>query len=87
MSHPKKSPKGLDERLALIIQHYPPSSSIFKAALDRFPRKEVARDDILDALALAITSLQLEGREATLPENPEKDNTGLPMEMVYALSR
>jgi predicted RNase H-like nuclease len=85
MSHPKKSPKGLDERLELLIQHYPSSSSIFKAALDRFARKEVARDDILDALALAITSLQLEGREATLPKRPARDVLGLPMEMVYAL--
>lgn len=83
MAHAKKSPKGVDERLELLTQHYPPSSSIFKAAFDRYPLKEVARDDILDALALAITAFQLEGREATLPERPERDNLGLPMEMVY----
>ena len=85
MPHAKKTLEGKDERLELLIQHYPTSSAIFKAALDRYLRKEVAQDDILDAMALAITAFQLEGREATLPQKPERDNSDLPMEMVYAL--
>ena len=83
MAHAKKSPEGVTERLELLIQHCPQASSIFKAAFDRYPLKEVARDDILDALALAISAHQLEGREATLPKRPERDNLSLPMEMVY----
>ena len=84
MAHYKKTPKGLEERLDLLKQYYPRSSSIYKAALDRYLRKEVGRDDILDALAVAVTASKLDKLEFALPENPEKDALGLPMEIVYA---
>ena len=85
MDHYKKSEDGLAERLALLKQHFPKSGAIYKAALGRYPRKQVARDDILDALALSITASLLAENEATLPENPDKDVIGLPMEIVYAI--
>ena len=45
-----------------------------------------AEDDILDALAAAITAkLGFPNNYKTLPENPPKDSTGLPMEMVYVV--
>jgi predicted RNase H-like nuclease len=83
MTHYKKTPEGLADRLNLLKRLYPMSSSIYKAALDRYLRKQVARDDIWDALALAATASHLKKHEATLPEHPEKDALGLPMEMVY----
>jgi hypothetical protein len=55
-------------------KYFPGSSAIYKAALDRYLRKEVGRDDILDALAVAVTASQLDGKyEANLPQYPEKD--------------
>jgi predicted RNase H-like nuclease len=84
MAHYKKTPKGLEERLELLKRHYPRSSAIYKAALGRYLRKHVGRDDILDALALAVTASKLDKNEATLPEYPGKDALGRPMEMVYA---
>ena len=42
------------------------------------------RDDLLDAMALALTAkLGADGFE-TLPEEPPEDSKGLPMEIVYA---
>jgi predicted RNase H-like nuclease len=84
MEHNKKTDKGLEERLEILKQHFSKSSAIYKAALDRYLRKEVARDDILDAIALAVTATNLSARGATLPEKPMKDSSGLPMEIVYA---
>jgi len=84
MDHYKKTPQGLKERLGLLKKHFPRSSAIYKAALDRYLRKEVGRDDILDALANAVTASQFNKNKASLPERPENDTLGLPMEVVYA---
>jgi predicted RNase H-like nuclease len=84
MEHPKKSIAGQEERLEVLQKVYPRSREVVKAALGRFLRKEVAKDDILDALANAVTATRLKEAGATLPEDPPKDRHGLPMEMVYA---
>ena len=39
-----------------------------------------SNDDLIDAFALALTA---QGELATLPENPEEDEQGLSMEIVY----
>ncbi len=85
LEHNKKTPKGLEERLEILIRHFPRSSLIYKAALDRYLRKEVSRDDILDAMALAISATNLSTRGVSLPEKSEKDSSGFTMEIVYAL--
>ena len=61
--------------------------AISKEIRCKYTKGQVADDDILDALALAITAKivsQNPGRLGTLPENPPPDSKGLPMEMVYA---
>jgi len=86
MEYYKKSKEGLAERLDILKSYFPRSSAIYKAALGRYLRKEVAKDDILDALALAITATMLDEGAKRLPETLEKDHLGLPMEIVYAIS-
>ena len=44
---------------------------------------DVADDDILDAMAAAITASTNPAALKTLPEHPTMDSRGLPMEMVY----
>ncbi len=85
MDHYKKSKEGLAERLEILKHNFPRSSAIYKAALDRYKRKEVARDDILDALVLAVTASMFDEGGVSLPQKPEIDRLGLPMEIVYAL--
>jgi predicted RNase H-like nuclease len=84
MRHRKKSAEGVAERLKLLQKIWPRSNSLYKTALERYPAKQIAPDDILDALANAVTALRLETASATLPEDPPTDRLGLPMEMVYA---
>ena len=43
----------------------------------------VAIDDILDACIAAVTASHSENGLATVPEKPEHDKHGLPMEIVY----
>ena len=88
----KKKPSGFDERLDVLRRCARDVDGIdvdamFKKARGKFTRTKVADDDILDALAIAITAkivTQNPDRLGTLPENPPTDSKGLPMEMVYA---
>ncbi|MGH8522109.1 MAG: DUF429 domain-containing protein, partial [Gammaproteobacteria bacterium] len=56
-----------------------------QAVQKRYPRSQVALDDVLDAYALAITANRLHGGSAMrLPElEPERDGNGLRMEIWY----
>lgn len=81
----KKKKEGIEERIEILEKVEPKAQEIFDAACSNFLRKDVARDDVLDALAAAVTA-RGEGQSGglqTLPENPDKDSKGLAMEMVY----
>jgi len=48
------------------------------------PKKHVADDDILDAIAALWTATRIvHGEAQTLPKSPPVDSTGFPMEIVY----
>jgi len=85
MVHYKKTEKGLTERLDILNRYFPRSSAMYKAAQDRYKRKDVSKDDILDALSLVVTASKLDEGQRTLPETSEKDQLKRPMEMVYAI--
>ena len=57
MQHAKKRTEGLVERTQLLQSIYPGTTDIIDHALSTYRRKDVARDDILDALAAAVTGL------------------------------
>ena len=93
MSHNKRTREGREERIDVLRRCAQDVDgidvdAIFKKARDKYTKGQVADDDILDAIALAITARivsQNPERLGTLPENPPTDSKGLPMEMVYAL--
>jgi predicted RNase H-like nuclease len=82
MRYSKKSEAGFKERLAVLRRGFPVSPAIVNAALQAYPRNAVGRDDILDALAAAVTGLRPD-RLATLPDSPTTDALGLRIEIVY----
>ncbi len=84
MTYKKSKPEGFDERLEILTRHYPQAPVLVQSALLEFPRKEVARDDIVDALVCAVVA-RWSGQWRTAPEQPEVDSVGLPMENVYVL--
>jgi predicted RNase H-like nuclease len=82
LKHRKKDQQGIEERIAILSSHYKRAEKCFCMARDQYLVKEVASDDILDAMVGAVTAMQYP-RLSTLPEKPVKDEEGIPMEMVY----
>jgi predicted RNase H-like nuclease len=85
MQYNKKTGEGRQERIH-VLQHYLSGcQSFFEQARDDFPRREVACDDIIDAMVCAITARLGHGAYQTLPVDPPTDEQGLPMRIAYYL--
>ena len=82
MQHNKKSGEGFTERLALLERYVPAAGEFVAAALARYPRSQLARDDIVDATACALTA-SLRQHWRSVPACSEHDAEGLPMAIVY----
>ena len=79
----KKSASGLSARLELLSARFRGARACYAACDAEYRRKDVARDDIVDAMACAVTALFAPNLSA-FPECPAPDETGLPMEIVFA---
>lgn len=84
MRHNKKTRRGFDERVAVLERFHPATVGCFDEIRTGHRPSDLADDDILDGMALAITASANRGALRTLPELPVEDSCGLPMEMVYA---
>ena len=90
MNYKKVESAGVKERLSVLGLVEERTTDIFAAGCSEFPgkgtNKVVAEDDILDALAVAVTAYRgSPDRLQALPENKEcqRDGKGLRMEMVF----
>jgi predicted RNase H-like nuclease len=71
--------------LRLLSEKLPFVKGVYAKALSSFPRKLLAKDDVVDALmCLAISVAPKEGRR-TLPTTPDVDNFGIDICMHYAV--
>ncbi len=82
MQHNKKTDAGFQERMHVLQRYRPDADDIVTTALQAYPRVQVGRDDIVDALVGAMTATQVKSLHC-IPERPEIDDHGLPMEIVY----
>lgn len=81
----KATLEGETRRIEVLEAAGLPVRAILAAALEGRRRRELAEDDVLDAMVGAITAhaaLGGPGVLATLPPEPERDARGIPMEMV-----
>lgn len=83
MVHNKKTELGIEERLSVLKNINRFSEEIYNKSIQTFKRKNLAKDDILDALVLAITAASPSNTLPSIPENPERDLKNLPMEIVF----
>ena len=67
--------------MACLRAVFPPTDAIYEQIRHDFPGREVAPDDIVDALALVVMAAG-EGPLVSIPVMPEFDERGLPMEIV-----
>ncbi|MHA1522417.1 MAG: DUF429 domain-containing protein [Promethearchaeota archaeon] len=86
MKHSKKKPEGFEERLKILKTA---SEKIdlqvdFDSILHQFPRSQVQKDDLLDALVLALTATEKLGSFKSFPENPTFDERNIPQRIVYS---
>ena len=82
MAHPKKTPEGRAERIAVLEGHEPRTRNVLDAALSRYKRSEAQADDMLDALVALVTARTEEAMLVSWPGVPEFDECGLPMRVV-----
>lgn len=88
MKSSKKSLDGFFERVEALKSVCQLTDEIVKAAISKYRRKEVSKDDILDALAAAITAkIGCEDGFEYVPCNPETDGKGLKIQMVYCIPK
>lgn len=83
LAHGKKTPEGFSERLFLLQEQDARMQTIVDEALREHKRRDVARDDVLDACVLALVATGKVGQRS-VPATTETDSRGLPMEIVYA---
>ncbi|MFN2364196.1 MAG: DUF429 domain-containing protein [Halarsenatibacteraceae bacterium] len=86
MSFNKKTAEGYQERLNLLNSYLPEFEILLESILDDYYRKDLARDDILDALALYLAAklnFNDDWELKSIPAEPELDPEGIRMEIVY----
>ncbi len=84
MDHHKGTEQGYLERAHVLQSVFPGAYDTIARALDQWTRGDVARDDILDALAAAVTASAGLHALATIPTTPDTDSNDLPMQMLYS---
>lgn len=85
MQSSKKKEQGRKQRLSILQQYFEPCHELFEQASSQYLRRQLAYDDIIDAMVCAVTSRCGYENYSTVPVTPEQDSHGLAMEMVYWL--
>jgi predicted RNase H-like nuclease len=85
----KQTEAGIEQRRELLADEYADATAIYEQSVSRYTEPDYAPtvsgvDDILDALAAAVTARRDADGLSRLPErNPPADQRGLPMQIVY----
>ncbi len=80
----KATKKGLRHRLGLLKDRSKYADDFFRDIKEEYRRNQVDEDDIVDAMVLGLFAKRsIEESLKTLPEDPPKDATGLPMAIHY----
>lgn len=80
----KHGAAGVAQRKRLLDGVSPEFTRALQLGLNRYPRRLVKPDDLLDALALVLTAWHgFSGTGLRLPQSPDRDLRGLAMEICY----
>jgi len=83
MQFNKKEAAGRAERLRVLSRYLPTAHAIMDSCMQSYRRKDVALDDIIDALTLVVTAVQGKKTLRSIPPRPSVDLRGLTMEIVF----
>jgi predicted RNase H-like nuclease len=79
----KKQARGREERLEVLRRYFPAADALLRKAAARYMRRQVALDDVIDAMVAAVTAKCGDGAYRTLPAERITDSRGNAMEIVY----
>jgi len=80
----KKTKEGYLERLSILKRKEKNIESIIEKSLENFKKEKVKKDDILDSIALALSSKNWQNNGSRIiSQNPKKDEMGIPFEIYY----
>lgn len=82
MSANKTTRDGFTERMTILSILHPDAETLVASAFLAHGGFEAARDDVVDAFVLALCACK-PTQLKTLPEEPERDGRGLPMQMMF----
>ena len=83
-SSKKSTPEGQNDRLNLLQSHFKNAKYIFESVLSSTKRKDVKKDDILDALVLAVCGFLHHNKSTKkIINTPLKDKKGLEISLWY----
>ena len=83
MTHAKRRPQGIRERIDLLAGLEPGTQILVDEAMTNEFRRDVQADDVLDALVAYVIARSGLGALKRLSGSPPSDEHGLPMEMLY----
>ena len=79
----KKRKAGREERMHVLARYFPIAHQLLEFAAGNYSRKQVAVDDIVDALALAVTAMLGNNKLSSFPNARRLDNSGIRMEIAF----
>ncbi len=82
MKHNKKTQEGFIERIEILTKYWEPAEQAIAQAFLWCSNLKVARDDVLDALVLAVIGTYSNNHLKSIPDQFQFDENGLPMEMI-----
>jgi predicted RNase H-like nuclease len=83
MQYNKKTQDGFTERIEILKKYWKPSEKAIAEAFLWYSGYHVARDDIVDALVLAIVATHSKSELVSIPKKKHLDDHKLPMQMIY----
>ena len=70
--------------MSILKRHEKNIEPIIEKTLENFKKEKVKKDDILDAISLALTSKYWQNNGSRIiSQNPQKDEMGIPFEIYY----
>lgn len=87
MKRSKKKEDGVRERLDVLKAYFPDAEKQYETAVRRWLRKDAAKDDIVDAMVLAVSASHPGLERQTVLSEDEPDDTGLGMNISYAVKK
>ena len=82
--HNKKTKEGYIERLSILKRKEKSLEPIIEKTLENFKKEKVKKDDILDSIALALTSKYWKNNGSRMiSQTPKNDEMGIPFEIYY----